>query len=492
MKKKIALFFIAIFIVSLIPVSFADEGSNSLRISTEDNATEIDVEHETDVEVESDSNSGRTNAETSIRQETRIKAKENKEEFNNRLKALRNEHRIKIEALNKEKKEKFAELSSERLQKIAELDERQLEKLSALNISNIDKLAQLKSERLKKLTELNEEKLKRLAELKEDRLEMISDLNGTEIEKLAVLNRFKLKELARLDKEKLRIELKTYKIIKVKNLDDLDEKNLTEERIEWLKEKFEEAKVNLTSANEDLKEARDDLKGAMKDRREDIVVINSKTYLLRSITVMVSHLDKIKIQVQENTQISDDEGAEIVADIDAQISELNSLKAEVEAATTKEQLKELAKKLREKWHEIKETRLLLHAERVMDARIEGLIKRSNVLEKRLDKILDNANESIQADLSQDMELFSQKIATAQDKYNQAKAKLSEAFSLRLSNSTGNTEQIKALVDEAKELRKESHEALKEAHDVLKIIVMKLRLAHLEANLSADVEVEIAD
>ena len=221
------------------------------------------------------------------------------------------------------------------------------------------------------------------------------------------------------------------------------------------------------------------------------MIINSKTYLLRSIAVMISNLEKVKVQVQENTQISDEEEAEIVADIDAQISQLNSLKAEVEAATTKEQVKDLAKRLREKWHEIRETRLLLHAERVMDARIEGLIKRSNVLEKRLDKILGNANESIQADLSADIDLFSQKISNAQDKYNQAKAKLSEAFSLSLSNSTGNTEQIKALIDEAKELRKESHEFLKEAHEVLKTIVLKLRLAHLEANLSEEVEVEIA-
>src|SRR3989338_8254219 len=376
MKKKIALFFIAVFIVSLIPLGFADEGSGSLSDLAENNNTQVEIEQETEVEVKSESNSGRANAEASIRQEARIKAKENKEEFNNRLKALRNEHRNKIEALNKEKQEKFAELSSERLQKIAELDERQLEKLSRLNISNVEKLSKLKKERLEKLTELNEEKLNRIA---------------------------------KLEKEKLRIELKTYKIIKVKNLDDLDEKNLTEERIKWLRERYEDAKSNITSANEDLKEAREGLKNATKERREDLVIINSKTYLLRSIAVMISNLEKVKVQVQENTQISDEEEAEIVADIDAQISQLNSLKAEVEAATTKEQVKDLAKRLREKWHEIRETRLLLHAERVMDARIEVLIKRSNVLEKRLDKILGNANESIQADLSADIDLFSQKI-----------------------------------------------------------------------------------
>ena len=110
MKKKIALFFIAVFIVSLIPLGFADEGSGSLSDLAENNNTQVEIEQETEVEVKSESNSGRANAEASIRQEARIKAKENKEEFNNRLKALRNEHRNKIEALNKEKQEKFAEL----------------------------------------------------------------------------------------------------------------------------------------------------------------------------------------------------------------------------------------------------------------------------------------------------------------------------------------------------------------------------------------------
>ncbi len=48
--------------------------------------------------------------------------------------------------------------------------------------------------------------------------------------------------------------------------------------------------------------------------------------------------------------------------------------------------------------------------------------------------------------------------------------------------------IKELIREARELRKEASNAIKQAHDVLKIIVLKLRIAKLDADISADVEV----
>ena len=341
------------------------------------------------------------------------------------------------------------------------------------------------------MAKLSEEKLKRLAELQKEKLEKIADLNETEVEKFAVLSRARLKELAKLEKEKLKLELRAYKIIRVKNIKDLNDNNITDEELALLRQRFEDAKANLSAAKEELNDARKALKEAISERKEELTLLNSRFYLLKSINLLIFQLEKTKIEVKANEHISDEEEARIIADIDAQISDLNSFKAEVEAATTKEQFKELARKLREKWRELREVKLLLHAERVLAARVEGLVKRSIVLEKRLDKILEKANESnISINVSFEMELFSEKIATAEDKYKQAQAKLAAAFNLSLTNETANFEKIKELIREVRELRKEAHEALKQAHDVLKIIVLRIRIAKLDVDISADIELEV--
>ena len=113
-----------------------------------------------------------------------------------------------------------------------------------------------------------------------------------------------------------------------------------------------------------------------------------------------------------------------------------------------------------------------------------------MLEKRLDHVLAKAKEKgIEVDVGAEVTAFSEKIALAKDKYTQAQAKLYAALDLKTSNST--EDQIKATADEAKTLLKEARDAIKEAHDILKGIVKKIKSADPKAELSAEVEVEIA-
>ena len=99
---------------------------------------------------------------------------------------------------------------------------------------------------------------------------------------------------------------------------------------------------------------------------------HAKNYLLRIADTLINHFEKIKAIVQESSEISDDMKARIVAKIDAQIAEINIIKAEIEAATTKEQIKDAAKKLRDIWDRFKHI-ARLHAGRVVSARVEGLV-----------------------------------------------------------------------------------------------------------------------
>ena len=172
------------------------------------------------------------------------------------------------------------------------------------------------------------------------------------------------------------------------------------------------------------------------------------------------------------------------------ISEVAQIKAEAEAAATKEQVKEASKKLREIWSRLKHI-IDLHAKRLVAARVEGIINKGLVLEKKLDNVLEKAKEKgLDADVSAEMSIFSEKIALSKDKYTQAQAKLSEALDLRSKGEAADSEKIKSIMNEANQLLKEARDALKEAHDALKTIVKKIKGSMPEADLSADVEVEV--
>ena len=375
--------------------------------------------------------------------------------------------------------------NEERLAKIEGLDQAQIERLSKLKIKNIDKIIQLKGERLERLANLSKEKLERLSELEKEKLDRIAGLNGTELEKLATLSRARLKAFSEKDNERLKIELKDMIVVKVRDADDLHRRNVPQARLQAVRQNFEKAKEKFKEAKDELQDTRNKLREA---RSEEEKLQHAKNYSLKVADVLIQYLEKVKAKVQESKNIDEARATQIVADIDLQISEITQIKVDIEAATTKEQVKDAAKKLREKWNKLKHiTRL--HAERVISARIEGLVNRGIVLEKKLDHILAKAEEKgIEINVSVEVAQFSEKIALAKDKYTQAQAKIASVIDLKAGNATN--EQIRAVADEANALLKEARDAIKEAHSILKTIVSKIKQAEPEADLSEDVEVEV--
>ena len=500
MKKTSAIFLMVMFLVSLVPFSFAEEGPGIVRDKKEDlrdakedirdkreNAKDRaeDVRDTANVDrkkcIDSCTAQGQTNCEA------RCKIADKKEDVRDAkedAKDIRENVRDRLEDTRENTREK----NRERLAKIQGLDQRQIERLSSLNVKNVEKIEGLKKERLDRLAKLSEKKLERIAELDKEKLEKVSDLTQPELEKLSILGRGRIKEIAEKDPARMKAELKALKIVKVKEAKDLARREIPAASLERAKQRFENAKEKFNEAKETLKEERDAFKEAKENEDDAAILEHSKNYLLRTAEALISHLEKIKAKIQESSQISDDGEAKMVAEIDAQITEINIIKAEIEAATTKEQIKEAAKKLRAKWNRLKHI-ARLHSERVVSARVEGLVNRGIVLEKKLDHILQKAEEKgIDADVSAEVEAFSSKIALAKDKYAQAQAKLESVLDLKAGNATN--DQIKSAADEAKSLLKEARDALKEAHDILKEIVKKIKEAIPEANLSEDVEVEV--
>ena len=478
MKKIIANIIILMFVLSILPVAFAEERSSDTGVSAGANA-EVKTSDGSTKETASQGATRESTKErnTKLREEAKIKLEARKQANADKLKALRAEQMTKIEALSAEKSDRISNLSSERLQKIADLDKAQMERLAALNVRNLDKITELKKERLERLAELSQEKLQK-----------ISDLDQTDIEKFSTLNRARLNQFANLDKEKLKAELKAIRIVKVKNAEDLDERKISEAKLSELRLNFDKAKERFDKAKGELDDTREKLKEAKAKDNKNETVRNAKDYLLKAADILIAHLEKIKARIQESKNINAEQEAKVVSVIDAKIAEINTIKTEVQAATAKEQIKEAAKKLRNLWTNLNHL-VNLYSERVVSARVEGIINRGEVLEKKLDNVLEEAKvKGIQIDVSAEISQFSEKIALAKDKYAQAQAKLSAMLELKAGNATN--DQVKAAADEAKSLLKESRDAIKQAHDILKEIVKKIREAYKEADLSKDVEVEV--
>lgn len=452
MRKTIALIIIAIFVFSLIPLAFARNtaaDANDKSASMDDPTTRVS-EREPNVSTPT--------------QDPTIMASD-------RMKDAREKNR-------------------ERLAKIRSLDQRQIERLSALNVKNVEKIAELKKERLDKLAKLNEEKLGRILELEKDKLDKISDLNETEIEKASVLGRARLKELAEKDPARLRAELSAIKTSKIRNADNLAKRDIPAARLAQVRERFEKAKEEFKSAKDGLNDESKKLKEARGKGDEKAVLEHAKAYLLKTADALINHLEKIKAKVQESENIADDREAQLVAEIDAQIAEINKIKTESQSATTKEQIKSAAKKLDDKWKRLKPL-IRMYSEVVVSARVEGIVNTGLVLEKQLDNVLAKAKEKgIEVDVSAEINAFSEKIANSREKYKQAQSKLSEALGLKSKNDSADSEKVKALTDEAETLLKSARDALKEAHDILKSIVKKIKEAVPDADLSEETEVEV--
>ncbi|MBI2134904.1 hypothetical protein HYU09_02860 [Candidatus Woesearchaeota archaeon] len=445
MKKILSLFVLALFLVSLVPIAIADENEDS-------SGTNMEVREET--KIDDDKTETRTeiiaaNGEK-IRLRTEVEDKDGvtKAEVRSRLEA-RNATSITKEEI----RARFEDRREELKEKLRIMDPEKLRRLEALDNVAIDKIA---------------------------------GLSKDEVEKLAALSRAKQAELAGLDKVRIEERLREIRIKTIRTADDLKERVLTRQKIELSREKFENARERYEEAKEKYQDARERYLAAKDSGDEEAALGHAKEVLLKSADSIIGHLEKIKAKIDENEQISDENAANLIARIDSQISEINTIKEKIAAAETKDQIKEAAKELRNKWKDT-EQKARAFAERVVTARVEGVVNQAEVLEKKLDAALAKMEErGIEVDVDAEVAAFSALVQSAKDSFNQAQEKLKQAI------DATDRETQKDLVADAKSMLEDSRELLKDAHDKLKDIVEKLREAGQELEIDDDDTVEVEE
>ncbi|MFH0868086.1 MAG: hypothetical protein V1831_02130, partial [Candidatus Woesearchaeota archaeon] len=279
---------------------------------------------------------------------------------------------------------------------------------------------------IEKLTNLDPEKTRRLQALSNVNLEKIAGLNKENIEKIATLSRAKQKELAGLDKEDIQKRLEQIRVRTVNKAEDLKLRVLTRQRVEAAKNNFEKARERYENAKGKYADAKQSYLAAKEAGDEDAVLEHAKEVLLQSAESILGYLDKIKSKIEENENIGDEEATDLIARIDSQISEIEDIKANIETATTADEIREAARALNANWKNTQQ-KAKAFAERVVAARVQGVVNQGLVLEKKLDNALAKMEEKgIEVDVASEMEDFSSLIAVAREKFQEAQEKLEQA------------------------------------------------------------------
>jgi len=203
--------------------------------------------------------------------------------------------------------------------------------------------------------------------------------------------------------------------------------------------------------------------------KRDEIKSNAKPYLLHVADLVLKELERVKAKVESSEDLSEEEIAEIVADLEEKIAEVEDAKAVIENLdedSTREEINDAAKTIRQAWSHTK-VALKKHVGRLVNARLGNIILRTEVLEKRLYKARDKleARGLDVSALDEMLDDFSTKLDIAADKYNEARDIWSDA------NTPGEVDEA---AKEVHALLVEAKEALKEAKDLLRDVVKEIK------------------
>ncbi len=246
-----------------------------------------------------------------------------------------------------------------------------------------------------------------------------------------------------------------------------------------------ELRAELKAHREQLEMTRKSLTNCKGQRTEDCNQkrtegkMQVKRVLIAAAADVLEMLNSAKARV-EQSDLSNK--AEITAEIDAQIKNLEAAKVKVEALTetsTREEILTASKELRQAIAEAKKV-LRIGAHNLVNKRLSAVIQLSDNLDDRLDNAIAKLKAKGVDTSSIDLASFDAKIEEAEKLQASAKASFEAALSAK-------GEEKETLMKQAHEQLRQAHAAIKEAHKMLRDIVAQLK--RLNADVSSDNESE---
>ncbi|MDO8740831.1 MAG: hypothetical protein Q7J54_04655 [Candidatus Woesearchaeota archaeon] len=339
----------------------------------------------------------------------------------------------------------------------------------------------------------NEKNLTGCQDKYEKRIALVEKLGEKDLERLDKILENKAKHEADFEKLKNSGEFRQYKaehaykarvIVKEKLENARDKFTDAKERYSEAKEKYQDARLKFNETKEKLAECKNTNTTECAELGASIMT-QAKEQLLNTADVMIEYLNKLSSKIESSEDLADSDANESIGEINAQISEIEAIKAKIEAAQTKEEITAVAKELKDKWAAVK-NKAEIHAGKVVNARIGGIIVKSKQLETKLSSILERMTEkgkdtSAIAPLIVD---FNAKLNEARIHYNLSLETFKEANVTNTPNSD--------LIKEAQGYMNDAHKALQDAQKILKDIVSAIKQNGGEDELEENDETTCTD
>jgi len=347
-----------------------------------------------------------------------------------------------------------------------------------------------------KIADIREGAAIKFENLREEQAKNMEKLDDLEMKKMALLDRARMKKISALDEAQMKLELAKLRIVEVKK-DLLFKKRVISEAMKnKAKESYDKAEKQYNESKDEFEKEKAKFE-EFKGKDEAKALEHAKKFLNHAGDVVIHLLEKVKSKVQENDGLTDNESSTIIADIDARIVAVKAAQDKVNASTTKDEVKEAGKAIIDEWGKIKSD-VKEYVGRLVNAQVGEIIQRSEQLEKKLNDVLtEMKNNSINVDsLNTKVDLFSMRVEEARNKFKTAQSLFEQVKTMKGESMTADRlNTIRTLSEQAKNLAKEAHSALQEAHSILMTIVRDVKQAggediNLESEASNATTVEV--
>lgn len=204
------------------------------------------------------------------------------------------------------------------------------------------------------------------------------------------------------------------------------------------------------------------------------IVDRTRVYLENVSETLCSRLDTMEERVNKAKNLTDEEKTAVLGAIAEAKTRCSEIQSEIGNATTKQEMKDAIKDMRNLIIAVRVKTLEL----IKEKRIGLIIEKAEHLETKLNKTLEKANAAniSTADLGTLVDNFNAKIAEARTDYNASQDLWTQVFDM-IANKT--IEGRPEIVQQAQDKMQAAQSALKDANAILKDIVAKIREMKLQ-------------
>jgi len=439
---------LGLFLVGLVPVGFAEEGST-------------DATTDSDNTDKSDDNNEDSTAEADADVSARVKAVRVKADARVDAKADASRAVARLEEVRANFKDKQTELLNDALLRCEKTDD-----------------AEDCTERLQK------------------RIDAVGRLEAKQLEQLEKFKERRAEVSERFEAMKEKIHFKKFKADSKARLVAARELSEADGRFKQAQRKFDDAQRKQKETLSELSEEQTQWKEECADTETDgckklhvSMVVHAQAYFTHVLDVQSAHVDKLIEKVKSSETLTEQEATDMLAKLDAlnvdieaarvRVAGLSETSTRDDVKAVRDVVKEITQKVN---HGIK-----LHAGRVVNAHIGGILVSSEKMSEKLAKLLERMTEK-----GADVTAVDPLVAQFDILLQESKTAYEEAQTLFEQAAALTADERADVLKQAQDKKKAARDKLNEAHKVLRDIHAQLKdqkqLETLE-EVNAETEVE---